>query len=91
VVTDMIKKGVDVNVLCHGKCASHWTPLMIAALYGKVDVTKALIDNDTDVNAVREHGLTPLHIATINLESTLKPKTEIPRCTLRQVWTTFKL
>ena len=39
------------------------TPLHMAAIYGRLSRSKALIDNQAEVNTVDDKGQTPLHVA----------------------------
>ena len=39
------------------------TPLHMAAVYGRLSRSKALLDNKAEVNAVDDKGQTPLHVA----------------------------
>ena len=38
-----------------------WTPLHLGALNGHLDVARALIEKEADVNAKEDSGYTPLH------------------------------
>lgn len=40
------------------------TPLHLAACYGGLDVTRALLEHKPNLNSRNDHGETPLHIVT---------------------------
>ena len=59
-VTLLLKKGVDVNVITR---KSGFTPLMAAVCYGRYEIFKVLLDAGADIKAVERKGMTALDFA----------------------------
>ncbi len=61
IIKYLVEKGADVN--CMGS-NPEWSPLMIAAFWGKLEVVKYLIEKGADANTKGEHGkVTALDLA----------------------------
>lgn len=61
-----IKNGADINYR-NGK---GWTPLIVAAFNGSIDVLKLLLNEGADVNLANYKGTTPLMYAMTHYENT---------------------
>ena len=70
IVRYLISEGIDVNKT---KRRSKFTPLMAAASYGRVEMTKLLIEHGADKEAVDAKGISVLDFARkMNKKSILK-------------------
>ena len=58
-IEEMIKKGLDVNE----KDREELTPLILASIYGHIEVAKCLIQNGADIDLCDHRGQTALHHA----------------------------
>ena len=58
-VGQLLATGADPNV----RGQAGLTPLISAALGGKADIAKLLVDKGVDVNAKSDNGMTPLMVA----------------------------
>lgn len=58
---NLFKKGVNASIKTYHKN----TPLHVAAMEGKKNAVKLLMDKGVDVTTRNSGGLTPLHLATI--------------------------
>jgi len=54
-----VSQGADVNA----KDAKNWTPLLVVAASGNIDVVEFLVFQGADVNAKHDRDFTPLHRA----------------------------
>lgn len=61
-VKSLLKKGADVNIRDKEKSD---TPLIIAALHGRVDIVQLLLEYDANVNTKQEDGMTALMMAAM--------------------------
>ncbi len=57
----LVEAGAPVDSLCH--CDGGETPLWAAAIAGKTEMVRYLLDKGADPNAAAFHGATPLHAA----------------------------
>jgi len=57
-----VSKGANVNA----KDNYDYTPLHVAAYYGKIDIVKFLVSKGSDVHARNNEGGTPFHTAVTN-------------------------
>jgi ankyrin repeat protein len=62
-VNDLIVLGANVD--WQDEDNRGWTPLHVAAYYGKVEIAKMLIDAGADVDVQDEWGKTSLHVVAI--------------------------
>lgn len=61
-VKELVAQGCDVNYVCKDSCAD-WTPVMIAAANGHLDVVKFLLENGANPNAQNRYGRTAISFA----------------------------
>ena len=59
--------GIDVNV----RDMCDLTPLHVACRFNQVDIVKYLIENNADIHAKSESGLTPIQSVAKNIEFTM--------------------
>ena len=57
-VKGLIDEGVDVDW-----DENEWTPLIIAVIWGYVDIIRLLVDNGANINSKGNDGNTALHLA----------------------------
>ncbi len=63
-VSDLIVLGANLD--WQDEENYNWTPLHVAAGYGRVEIARMLIDAGANVNVQDADGLTPLHVAALN-------------------------
>ena len=61
---DAVKKHLAAGTDVNADAGSLVTPLHVASVFGKEEISELLIDNGADVNAVMEDGRTPLDLAS---------------------------
>ncbi len=61
-VQELVNQGYDVNYVCTNPCKG-WTPVMIAAAEGHLDVVKFLLDKGANPNAQNRYGRTAISFA----------------------------
>jgi len=65
-VNEIIKRGINLNISFDGCLkyrSDNYTPLMVAALSGRKEIAKILIESGADVNQTNESGFTALMCA----------------------------
>ena len=60
---DLLIQDPNIGVGINCRDEDNRTPLHMAAIYGRLSRSKALIDNQAEVNTVDDKGQTPLHVA----------------------------
>ena len=60
---DLLIQDPNIAVGINCRDEDNRTPLHMAAIYGRLSRSKALIDNQAEVNTVDDKGQTPLHVA----------------------------
>ena len=61
---DPVKKHLPTGTDVNADAGSLVTPLHVASVFGKEEISELLINNGADVNAVMEDGRTPLDLAS---------------------------
>ena len=61
-VKELVEQGYDVNYVCKDSCAD-WTPVMIAAANGHLDVVRFLLEKGANPNAQNRYGRTAISFA----------------------------
>jgi ankyrin repeat protein len=55
-----VNNGADINAM---EDKRGWTPLMLATLYGHLDIVKVLVEKGANVSAKGKDGRTPIMVA----------------------------
>jgi ankyrin repeat protein len=56
VVRTLLHHGADINARCQGEWRPGFTPLHVAAYFGRTSIIRLLIENDADKTAITENG-----------------------------------
>ena len=64
----LLRRGYDLELKDGTPGQAHWTPLMLAARYGREDVLQLLLNAGADMFALDNDGASPIHLAAEMLE-----------------------